>query len=458
MIEASSEDFPAAHSMDTEWFAVDDEGRVAVLQTHENGAILHDFPEKWRAFFFPSDLFLDSEGKYGADGLQRFAWPGDWIMERAASLPAPDMTMLPERFSGVFELADDAALPSVLGMTSLEWRQQINDWNDFGRFAGARAVYALDRIPRDRVLAAVATGQLLGMRIWRGNFETRREFWADLFGIYRFAAEGNWGVRYDRARVPPLPATVQTMPAALAEALAISRLPASDFASMAALYPAMYARCWFWNELGFDVALAGDEAGQVALFHSPPEDKTMAPWMPHYLSLQQLLGAWPRGADGIAHLAADGVAWLEQLSATGIPVTGNSVSHMTVCLVRDDALGREWFGDKDYDVFRFAGDAPLYLVDQWGRDMPKLLADPGMKQAWEVDRSTLYAMFGFYDFAATDEGARTYKRHAVPLQPCKVEDLPEAIRSNPAMLPRLAGVRFDEIDSITADRFASPAL
>ena len=32
-------DFPAAHSMDTAWFAVDDDGHVAVFDTGEAGAV-----------------------------------------------------------------------------------------------------------------------------------------------------------------------------------------------------------------------------------------------------------------------------------------------------------------------------------------------------------------------------------------------------------------------------------
>ncbi len=34
----SNEDFPAAHSMDTEWYAVDSEGNVGHFRTGEAGA------------------------------------------------------------------------------------------------------------------------------------------------------------------------------------------------------------------------------------------------------------------------------------------------------------------------------------------------------------------------------------------------------------------------------------
>ena len=37
-----SDDFPAAHSMDTEWFAVDADGQVALFISGENGSVPDD--------------------------------------------------------------------------------------------------------------------------------------------------------------------------------------------------------------------------------------------------------------------------------------------------------------------------------------------------------------------------------------------------------------------------------
>jgi len=34
-----SADYPAAHSMDTEWFAVDADGRIGLFETGEPGAV-----------------------------------------------------------------------------------------------------------------------------------------------------------------------------------------------------------------------------------------------------------------------------------------------------------------------------------------------------------------------------------------------------------------------------------
>ncbi|MGP1384908.1 MAG: hypothetical protein ACTS2F_15180 [Thainema sp.] len=56
-------DYPAAHSMDTEWFAVDADGNIGLFDSSEGGAVpetwsrtrretkieyVYDFLEKWR--------------------------------------------------------------------------------------------------------------------------------------------------------------------------------------------------------------------------------------------------------------------------------------------------------------------------------------------------------------------------------------------------------------------------
>ena len=41
-------DFPAAHSMDTVWFAVDREGHIALFQSGENGHVPRDAPQDGR--------------------------------------------------------------------------------------------------------------------------------------------------------------------------------------------------------------------------------------------------------------------------------------------------------------------------------------------------------------------------------------------------------------------------
>lgn len=70
-------DYPAAHSMDTQWFAVDQDGHVALFNSSEHGAVPRDAAGLYedneplqtalQAFFFagreedPLDLFFDDD-------------------------------------------------------------------------------------------------------------------------------------------------------------------------------------------------------------------------------------------------------------------------------------------------------------------------------------------------------------------------------------------------------------
>lgn len=73
-----SPDFPAAHSMDTDWFAVDRDGRVALFDSSENGALAEGAARLDAPIAF-EDLAphaAGSEALYLADDLYRQVRPG----------------------------------------------------------------------------------------------------------------------------------------------------------------------------------------------------------------------------------------------------------------------------------------------------------------------------------------------------------------------------------------------
>ncbi len=61
-------DYPAAHSMDTEWFGVDREGRVAIFDSMEDGAVpvscanIYGLPIPIERFISPCELIYDLSG------------------------------------------------------------------------------------------------------------------------------------------------------------------------------------------------------------------------------------------------------------------------------------------------------------------------------------------------------------------------------------------------------------
>src|SRR5262245_46798287 len=79
----SAMDFPAAHSMDTRWFAVDDDGCVAAFDSGETGCV----PEDWKGG--------QDKGYTLAERLLALGLPMD--LSRRAGLPPSREVRLFER-------------------------------------------------------------------------------------------------------------------------------------------------------------------------------------------------------------------------------------------------------------------------------------------------------------------------------------------------------------------------
>jgi hypothetical protein len=100
-------DFPAAHSMDTEWFAVDEAGRVVRFYTWENGAL----PDNAAFGFGPMDPNFDEKlleaflvGRLLARGLGP-------ELETSLTLPSPErVVVVAERLEAYADLVDAGEL------------------------------------------------------------------------------------------------------------------------------------------------------------------------------------------------------------------------------------------------------------------------------------------------------------------------------------------------------------
>jgi hypothetical protein len=100
MTHPDQPDYPAAHSMDTWWFAVDERGQVAVFDTNENGPVPPNEPtETWEAIeeALPPELDgLPGESLaawYAARGITYYEYQEDYgglvrLYERADEAPA----------------------------------------------------------------------------------------------------------------------------------------------------------------------------------------------------------------------------------------------------------------------------------------------------------------------------------------------------------------------------------
>ena len=112
-MECSSDDYPAAHSMDTSWFAIDEAGRVAVFDSGEDGAVplaaislggasepdpeaeqilellpLGHADDSWDAIYEAGPFFHYRNGDYGD--------PGHYVRTDHAPTRAANVASLPQ--------------------------------------------------------------------------------------------------------------------------------------------------------------------------------------------------------------------------------------------------------------------------------------------------------------------------------------------------------------------------
>ncbi|MEN0061053.1 MAG: hypothetical protein AAGA48_02830 [Myxococcota bacterium] len=219
----------AAHSMDTVWFSVDDEGHVAVLDSGEAGTL----PEAWKG---GEDA--------GYDFMQLLPRLGILVSADAApgrETDAKEITL--ETVSSVdwgrvilVESAHPRLLDRFVGATA---------------FDGESATYLL--IQSDEA----SEGQLT--EAWRRGLVRRAwaPFWrtetppSALFGVYEYTHD-TYGVSqpYERVGVPSRPLHIDDLPTSIQE-FAI-RLPVR-FADAPRLQPASHLPCANWQNAWADV-------------------------------------------------------------------------------------------------------------------------------------------------------------------------------------------------------------
>jgi hypothetical protein len=214
------EDYPAAHSMDTDWFAVDQHGHVALLRSGDEGAV----PEAY------------SGPQFGRRELA-FLW--------RASVPF-DPLGLPQDSPG-----------QLLREASSEW-ELLSDPQDYGyehmllRLAHPRAVELVPgghRLQTERDLYAwahqtplEALRRLLA-RGWVHQAWIFLDFPLERFGVYLYRApyRHSWIFPYRRTGTPRIPLTSSVLTSTLLSQASV--LPQVSFARDELVQPLEFVPC-----------------------------------------------------------------------------------------------------------------------------------------------------------------------------------------------------------------------
>lgn len=296
----ATEEFPAAHSMDTCWFGVDSKGRLAMFDTDEGGAApLNARPEDhWSGAF--EHLAADADGcrPIAVDGAPLAALcPAERLQEyyrlhRDFDFGHP-VSGYEKRFTDNIALlcAGPAELPDVAKTLSAA-RERGDDAAPL-RFAGPDPLLFFATCDLPTLGALIEAGQVIGVSPPADQFERDESdysyynWFLPYLGLYRFECGEAVATPYFKAAAPDDAFT----PAGGATAAPFfAALPEVDFDAVSAIQPVPLFDCAAWDGAWWSVDGAahnvGGDGGDLS-------DEVRAPSDPERLRLALL----PEGAE-----------------------------------------------------------------------------------------------------------------------------------------------------------------
>lgn len=230
-----TQDFPAAHSMDTDWFAVDADGHVAALFSGEDGEVPVDRGRSIRSLealastldmSWESDL--DGATMIGQASTAELFQTHDWAVETYGS--AAEWTL-----ENAF-----LTLGSAEDIPRLEAKGLI-------RFRGEPPVVFVGESRLDRVVDLLLEDRILAYR------EAEWEEIARLLGFYQYQCDGYFqhdipSTPYQQVTTPHRAVTVEDLPKTLRTSIETVRFDTLRFAETPTLHPAEHVPCRRWED------------------------------------------------------------------------------------------------------------------------------------------------------------------------------------------------------------------
>lgn len=242
-------DFPAAHSMDTTWFAIDADGCVGQFSTNEGGAVPKEFPEikdenTSKKYDLVSFLTKDTRG------LIQQVQPLniESVLEYVNADSLKDIQDLIVRLE---EMAIENLRPrdwyddiqEILLILSTE--QAINDLKlqarRILRFTDERIIVHVDKCDLEWLKRSIASGVVLAAR--DGYYLSNNLSW---LGLYEYSAYGD-AVPYQRSYLLKEPIYLKNLPPEIAARISYVSLPIS-FSEREFVQPIEHMPCDVWDQ------------------------------------------------------------------------------------------------------------------------------------------------------------------------------------------------------------------
>jgi hypothetical protein len=236
------QDFPAAHSMDTTWFAIDADGCVGIFNTNEGGAVPKDVTE-----IDNSDLvdFLQKDNHLSIKHVQPLKIES--VIEYINTESLQDIQDTICRFEEVSRLhpgCDDFYNNIENLVLILSTEQAIEDLksqaNLILRFADERVIVHIDKCDREWLKQSIESGVVLAAK------ETYLGHNLSWLGLHEYNAWGD-SIPYERNYLLKEPIYLKDLPPEIVNNISFVKLPNIKFSETDLIQPIEHMPCNTWN-------------------------------------------------------------------------------------------------------------------------------------------------------------------------------------------------------------------
>lgn len=251
-------DYPAAHSMDTTWFAVDAEGYIAMFDTGEGGAV----PEDALRGEDGLDILLEEIAKDRVGKLIKVDTPG---MSLLSELTWEELNKRAKEpglaYNVLLLLASDRAIP-ILRV------EEIED-NYIVQFAGDPIIVYLGKCQASDLQKLIDNKQVLAGKSIYWDFDRHI---ASLCGLYEYEHNSHSLIPYNRRYIPQYPLKLENLPERLQTKIIEAGIDRVKFAESELVQPLEHTPCNAWGNTDYWIDTQGVE-------HTP-ENQLRNTWNP----------------------------------------------------------------------------------------------------------------------------------------------------------------------------------
>lgn len=235
-------DFPAAHSMDTEWFAVDADGNVGIFWSSEGGAV-----PKFTGEFFRATRVDDVEDfckllPKDEAGIVHLRTEAKKMVEDINIGTVP------------ISLYDNYSIWLILILSSEEAIAKLKTSDNLVlRFAGEPVTIYVDKIPNEIINSMFSSGEILGGK------EFELWMYPHLVGLFFYDNYNQVPMPYEKDRVPEIPLKIEDLPENLQQALSKSHFEKIRFAETEIIQPIEHTPCATWGNVEYWIDSQGND-------------------------------------------------------------------------------------------------------------------------------------------------------------------------------------------------------